>query len=159
MLHIVLFEPEIPENTGNIARTCVGFNATLHLIRPYGFFLNDKNMKRSGLDYWQHLKLIEHDSYEDFTKSIKQSHKIYFITKFGINKPQDFKYFSNIDTYFIFGKETKGLPKILLDKNKSRTICIPSSKNVRSLNLANCVAIIGYEYLKQIKFNSLSGGQ
>lgn len=149
MLHIVLFEPEIPENTGNIARTCVGFNATLHLIRPYGFFLNDKNMKRSGLDYWQHLKLIEHDNYDDFIKS-QIPQEIYFITKFGINKPSDFKYSNKRDTYFIFGKETKGLPKTLLESNKSKTIYIPSTKDVRSLNLSNCVAIIGYEYLRQV---------
>jgi tRNA (cytidine/uridine-2'-O-)-methyltransferase len=131
----------------------VGFNAILHLIRPYGFFLNDKNMKRSGLDYWKHLKLIEHDSYDEFIKSINNKCEIYYITKFGINKPNEFKYDKNKDIYFVFGKETKGLPKIILEQNKSKTIFIPTTKNVRSLNLSNCVAIISYEYLKQIKFD------
>jgi tRNA (cytidine/uridine-2'-O-)-methyltransferase len=159
MLHIVLFEPEIPENTGNIARTCVGFNATLHLIRPYGFYLNDKKLKRSGLDYWKHLKLIEHDNYADFMKTIDLNSKIYYVTKYGVNQPNHIKYSATNDTYFIFGKETKGLPKEILSKNRDLTIYIPITKNIRSLNLSNCVAIISYEYIiKENRNASLISG-
>ena len=155
-LHIVLFEPEIPQNTGNIARTCVGFNSILHLIRPYGFVLSDKNLIRSGCDYWKHLKLIEHDCYEEFIQTLKKNDQIYYITRYGkhslskIKKPKQ-----NGDIYLMFGKESTGITKDILVKNKSHTIRIPSSKNIRSLNLSNCVAICAYEVLKLTNFSSL----
>ncbi|XQP55746.1 MAG: tRNA (cytidine(34)-2'-O)-methyltransferase [Mycoplasmoidaceae bacterium] len=155
-LHIVLFEPEIPQNTGNIARTCVGFNAILHLIRPYGFVLSDKLVKRSGCDYWKHLKMFEHDCYEEFAKTLKKDDQIYFITRYGKHLPNEIKLpKKNGDIYLMFGKESTGIPKPILVANKSHTIRIPSSKNVRSLNLSNCVAICAYQVANISNFSSL----
>ncbi len=155
-IHIVLFEPEIPQNTGNIARTCVGFNATLHLIRPYGFVLSDKNLKRSGCDYWKHLKLIEHDCYDEFIKTLKKHDVVYYITRYGKHLPSTIKKpKSKGDIYLMFGKESTGIDKNILVKNKKYTIRIPSSKNVRSLNLSNCVAICIYEIAKLNNFAKL----
>lgn len=155
-IHIVLFEPEIPQNTGNIARTCVGFNATLHLIRPYGFVLSDKNLKRSGCDYWNHLKLIEHDCYDDFIKTLKPNDQIYYITRYGKHLPHQIKKPSkNGNLYLMFGKESTGITKSILVKNKSHTIRIPSSKNVRSLNLSNCVALLIYQAAQLNNFEGL----
>ena len=155
-LHIVLFEPEIPQNTGNIARTCVGFNAILHLIRPYGFVLSDKQLKRSGCDYWNHLKLFEHDCYEEFIKTLKKNDEIYYITRYGKHLPSQIKKpKKNGDIYLMFGKESTGITKSILVANKSRTIRIPSSKNVRSLNLSNCVAICAYEIAQLSNFSNL----
>jgi tRNA (cytidine/uridine-2'-O-)-methyltransferase len=128
----------------------------LHLIRPYGFFLNDRKVKRSGLDYWQHLKLVEHDSYEDFIKQIKNGSHLYYITRYGVKTPEKLSLRTRTPVYFIFGKESSGLSKKILEENKTRTIRIPASKNVRSLNLSNCVAILGYEYAKQNNYDSLS---
>jgi tRNA (cytidine/uridine-2'-O-)-methyltransferase len=156
MLNIVLYEPEIPENTGNIARMCVGLNATLHLIKPFGFFLDDKHMKRSGLDYWKHLNLIQHDSYDDFLKYIKPDAQIYYLTRYGIKTPDQLQLNTSNPTYFIFGKESLGIPKVILKDNREQTVRIPASENVRSLNLANCVAILGYEYVKQNKYKGLA---
>lgn len=154
MLNIVLFEPEIPQNTGNIARTCVAFNATLHLIRPYGFVLNDKNLKRSGVDYWDKLKLVEHNNYESFLLSIKRESSVYYITRYGKNKPDDIVY-RNDDIYLVFGKESTGIDKTILKTNINKTIRIPSSNNVRSMNLSNCVALMCYEVCRQNGYDGL----
>lgn len=155
-LHIVLFEPEIPQNTGNIARTCVGFNAILHLIRPYGFVLNDKQLKRSGCDYWKYLKIVEHDCYEDFIKTLKPNDQIYYITRYGKHLLSEIKKPKKLgDIYLMFGKESTGITKDILVANKSHTIRIPSSKNVRSLNLSNCVAICSYEVAQMFNFSNL----
>ncbi|XQP54852.1 MAG: tRNA (cytidine(34)-2'-O)-methyltransferase [Mycoplasmoidaceae bacterium] len=155
-LHIVLFEPEIPQNAGNIARTCVGFDAILHLIRPYGFVLSDKNLKRSGCDYWKHLKMYEYDCYEDFIKTLKKDDEIYYITRYGKHLLSDIKKPSkNGDIYLMFGRESTGIRKDILVANKSHTIRIPSSKNVRSLNLSNCVAICTYEIASLSNFSNL----
>lgn len=155
MLNIVLFEPEIPENTGNIARTCVGFNAQLHLIRPYGFFLNNKKLIRSGIDYWQSLKLYEYDDFNDFVSKNKPQ-EIYYITRYGKHLPNEIKFDINKNTFLVFGKESSGIDKKILKENYNNTIRIPSSKNVRSMNLSNCVAIMAYEVLKQNSYNELS---
>ena len=155
MLHIVLFEPEIPQNTGNIARTCIAFNARLHLIRPYGFVLNDKKLIRSGVDYWNKLDLVEHDSYEDFIKQTKNDSKIYYVTRYGKLKPNESKYNIKNDVYLVFGKESTGIDKNILLNNINNTIRIPSSKNVRSLNLSNCVALMCYEVLRQNNYVDL----
>jgi len=155
-LHIVLYHPEIPQNTGNIARTCVGFNATLHLIRPYGFILTDKLLKRSGCDYWKDLVMYQHDCYEDFIKTLKPNDQIYYITRYGkkilrdIKKPK-----TDGDIYLMFGAESTGIDKDILVANKANTIRIPSSKKVRSLNLSNCVAICAYEMLMLDNFKDL----
>lgn len=156
-LHIVLYHPEIPQNTGNIARTCVGFNATLHLIRPYGFILSSKLVKRSGVDYWEHLKLLQHDCYEDFLKTTKKGDVIYYITRYGKQTLEDVKLPKNKkgDIYLMFGAESCGIDKEILVKNKKTTIRIPSSKNIRSLNLSNCVAICAYQVIRLDKFNNL----
>ncbi|MDR3249677.1 MAG: tRNA (cytidine(34)-2'-O)-methyltransferase [Mycoplasmataceae bacterium] len=156
-LNIVLLEPEIPQNTGNIARTCVGFNANLHLIRPYGFIFNKKmsELKRSGVNYWDKLKIFEHDSYNEFIKSIKkQSYDIYFITRYGKNTPEKIKS-NKKNIYILFGKESIGIDKLILKANKNKTIRIPITSNVRSLNVSNCVAIIAYEFIKKTKYSGL----
>lgn len=156
-LHIVLYHPEIPQNTGNIARTCVGFNAILHLIRPYGFVLSDKLVKRSGVDYWKYAKIRQHNCYEDFIKTVKKQDKIFYITRYGKKMLDDLKIAKNFkgNIYLMFGAESSGIDKAILVKNKTKTIRIPSSKNVRSLNLSNCVAICAYQVIRLDRFNNL----
>ena len=158
MLNIVLFEPEIPENTGNIARTCVAFNARLHLIRPYGFFLTDKNLKRSSVTYWDKLDLHEYDCFQDFIDQnhINKKTSIYYITRYGKYTSDRIKYDSKRELYLIFGKESTGVDKTILKANLSKTIRIPTSDKVRALNLSNCVAMLAYEYVKQNNFTDLS---
>ena len=157
MLHIVLYQPEIPENTGNIARTCVAFNAHLHLIRPYGFFLTDKNLKRSSVTYWDKVKLHEYDCYEDFVKANKIDSKsqIYYITRYGKHTSAEIKYDLKQEVYLMFGKESTGIDKQILKNNLSKTIRIPTTNNVRALNLSNCVAMLAYEYVKKTNFDGL----
>lgn len=155
-LNIVLFEPEIPENTGNIARTCVGFNATLHLIRPYGFFLDNKKFIRSGLDYWKDVQLIEHDSFDEFLKTINKESKMYFITRYGKQTTEQISFQYDKPTYLIFGKESSGIDKEILKKYVDHTYRIPTSENVRSLNLSNCAAMLAYDYVKHNQFDHLS---
>lgn len=154
MLNIILFQPEIPANTGNIARTCIGFNARLHLIRPYGFILSDSNLKRSGVDYWDKLELYEYDTFDDFLE--KNNHpNIFIYTRYGSKKPNEINYSKNDDIYIMFGKESTGVPKIILNKYINNLIRIPTSKNIRSLNLSNTVAIACYEVLKQFNYQGL----
>lgn len=142
--HIVLFQPEIPSNTGNIARTCVGFDLTLHLIKPYGFNLNEKNVRRAGLDYWKFLKLKEYDDFSDFLeKNLKA--KIFIITKFGDKFLNEVSFPIDVDTYFLFGQETKGLPKEIMELYKNNAIRIPMI-NIRSFNLSNVVAMVANHY-------------
>lgn len=159
MLNIVLFEPEIPENTGNISRSCVGFNANLHLIRPFGFILDDKRMKRAGLDYWDFLKRSEYDNWEDFEnqKINSKKVKIFLITKIGEKKlseleSDNFKDYDEI--YFVFGRETKGLSQPIMEKYKENQIKIEMNKNIRSFNLSNTVAIVShhFHYLTNFKY-------
>ncbi|MCF0227508.1 MAG: tRNA (cytidine(34)-2'-O)-methyltransferase [Malacoplasma sp.] len=157
MLHIVIYQPEIPENTGNIARTCVAFDAHLHLIRPYGFFLTDKNLKRSSVTYWDKVKLHEYDCYEDFVKqnNINSNSQIYYITRYGKQTSNKIKYDLKNEVYLMFGKESTGIDKQILKDNLSKTIRIPTTDNVRALNLSNCVAMLAYEYVKQNNFEGL----
>ncbi|WPL39577.1 tRNA (cytidine(34)-2'-O)-methyltransferase [Malacoplasma iowae] len=153
MLHIVLFQPEIPQNTGNIARTCVGFNAKLHLIKPYGFILDDKRMIRAGLDYWEHLNIEEHDSWEEFENkyNISINSNIYLISKFGKNKLEEVVFKSDQEeTFFVFGRETKGLSEKIMDKYKEKLYSINMSEKIRSFNLSNCVAMVAYDFNKQM---------
>lgn len=157
-LNIVLFEPEIPENTGNIARTCVGFNAKLHLIKPYGFILNNSRVKRAGLDYWKYLELFEYDNWQDFEQKNKISDisKIWLFTKFanlylGETSFGDIK---NNQVFLVFGKETKGLPSFIKEKYINH-IKINMNNNIRSFNLSNSVAIATFEFHKQTKFEFL----
>ena len=148
MLNIVLFEPEIPENTGNIMRTCAATGAKLHLIRPLGFRLDERSIKRSGVNYIDKVEYTLYDDYADFC--VKNPGEYYFMTRYGKRAHSEFDYsdkFNNI--YLIFGKESTGIPKEILRDNIDRCIRIPSTDNVRSLNLSNCVAIVLYEVLRQ----------
>lgn len=159
MLNIVLFEPEIPENTGNISRNCVGFNIRLHMIKPYGFIMNDRTVKRAGLDYWKYLKLVEYDNWNEFEKinSINNDSKIFFMTKRAINSIQDINLIDNgnDEIYVVFGKESTGIDKSILEKYYDKRFVIPMNNNVRSFNLSNCVSIISFEYHRQNKFKNI----
>ncbi|MEC1743069.1 tRNA (uridine(34)/cytosine(34)/5-carboxymethylaminomethyluridine(34)-2'-O)-methyltransferase TrmL [Schinkia azotoformans] len=155
-IHVVLYQPEIPANTGNIARTCAATNTSLHLIHPLGFSTEDKYLKRAGLDYWEFVKIHNYDSLDVFFEQNKGG-KYYFITKFGKNKHTDFD-LSNIEEeiYFIFGKETTGLPKDLIAAHPENCLRLPMTENVRSLNLSNTAAIIVYEALRQQNYPGLA---
>ena len=155
-LNIVLVEPEIPQNTGNIARTCAALGAKLHLVKPLGFEISDKYLKRAGLDYWDKLDIEEHNSINDFlAKYTPEKNNMFFVTTKGKHCYSDVDY-SNLDTIFLlFGKETKGLPENLLTKYIDKAIRIPMRESLRSLNLSNSVAILAYEVFRQNNFNSL----
>lgn len=151
-IHVVLYQPEIPANTGNIARTCAATDTTLHLIRPLGFSTDDKMLKRAGLDYWPHVKIIYYDSLDEFFEKNPDG-EIYYLTKYGKKLYTSCDYSdANKNYYFVFGKETAGLPKELLEKNEERCLRIPMTDKVRSLNLSNTAAILVYEALRQQNF-------
>ena len=156
-LNIVLVEPEIPQNTGNIARTCAITGAKLHLVHPLGFRMDEKSIKRAGLDYWDKLEIEEHDSLEAFlNKYIPEDNNMFFATTKGKTKYTDINYSKMDEVFVLYGKETKGLPEELLEKYlDTKTIRIPMLKTLRSLNLANSVAIITYEILRQHNFEDL----
>lgn len=152
--HIVLYQPQIPSNTGNIARTCAGTDTTLHLIRPLGFSTDDKMLKRAGLDYWEFVKIVYYDSLDEFYE--KNSGEFFYITKFGQQTFTDFDYSDvNKDYYFVFGRETTGLPEEVRESNKDKCLRIPMNKNIRSLNLSNTAAILVYEALRQQHYPNL----
>ncbi len=154
-LHIVLYQPLIPANTGNIARTCAGTGTTLHLIRPLGFSTDDKALKRAGLDYWEHVKVVYHDSLEDFFAD-NEGGEFFYLTKHGKQPHTTFDYSnSEKDYYFIFGKETTGLPMELIQDNMERCLRIPMNDHIRSLNLSNTAAILVYEALRQQDYPNL----
>lgn len=146
-LHIVLFEPEIPQNTGNIGRLCVGADSTLHLIKPIRFMLDDKAIRRAGLDYWQHLDLHIHNSIEDVF-ALFPPNRMFFATTKTTNNYWDAGF--QTGDLIVFGPESRGLPESLLAKYPQQCIRIPMSDNIRSINLANSVGIIMYEALRQI---------
>ena len=152
-LNIVLIEPEIPQNTGNIARTCAATGATLHLIEPLGFSLNDKYMKRAGLDYWDKLDVRVYPSYEDFLAK-NPGAEIYYFSKKAHHLYSDVPYPDEV--YLMFGKETKGIPESILLANELKTVRMPMREGLRSLNLSNCVAIAVYEALRQHDFYDLA---
>lgn len=152
MFNIVLVEPEIPQNTGNIARTCAATGSKLHIVKPMGFEIDDKKLKRAGLDYWHLLGVVYYDNLRDFFEKNKGGRFFYSTTK-ALNTYSDVK-FSDGD-YILFGKETKGLPEELLYNNKEACIRIPMIDEARSLNLSNSVAIVVYEALRQNGFESL----
>lgn len=152
-LNIVLVEPEIPHNTGSIARTCALTGAKLHLVRPLGFSTDDKHMKRAGLDYWHLVEISYYDSFQEVMDKNPDGMFYYATTKAKNNYAQ-FEYPDN--TFLVFGKETKGLPKDLIEKNIDTAIRIPMKKNIaRSLNLSNSANIIIYEVLRQHGFENL----
>ncbi len=154
MLNIVLLEPEMPANTGNIGRTCVAAGARLHLIEPMGFLINDKMLKRAGLDYWHKLDVTTYINYEDFLEK-NQGAKIYMATTKSKQKYTDVSY--EEDAYIMFGKESAGIPEELLLGNKENCVRIPMMPGERSLNLSNSVAIVLYEALRQQGFPCLEG--
>ncbi|MGX6445237.1 tRNA (uridine(34)/cytosine(34)/5-carboxymethylaminomethyluridine(34)-2'-O)-methyltransferase TrmL [Neobacillus sp. K501] len=153
-IHVVLYQPEIPANTGNIALTCAATETVLHLIRPLGFSTDEKMLKQAGIDFWHHVKVMYYDSLEDFFS--KNQGQFYYIETFG-EKPHSGFDFSDASTdhYFMFGKETTGLPKDLLEKNKDHFLRIPMNDHVRSLNLSNTAAILIYEALRQQGYPNL----
>lgn len=156
-LNIVMVEPEIPQNTGNVARTCAATGAKLHLVKPLGFSINDKYLKRAGLDYWDKLEIEEHNSFKEFLNKYSPEEKnMYFVTTKGKNVYSEIDYNNKEEVFVLFGKETKGLPEDVLKKYIKKTIRIPMKENLRSLNLSNSVAIVAYEILRQQdSFNGL----
>ena len=155
-LNIVLVEPEIPQNTGNIARTCAALGAKLHLVHPLGFKISEKAVKRAGLDYWDKLNIEEHVSFEEFLKKYKpEENNMFFVTTKGKHVYSDPNYSEMEEIFALFGKETKGLPEDILLKYIDKTIRIPMRKSLRSLNLSNSVAIVAYDILRQKNFETL----
>lgn len=155
-LNIVLVEPEIPQNTGNIARTCAAIGAKLHLVKPLGFEISDKYLKRAGLDYWDKLEIEEHNSLNSFLNKYEpESNNMFFVTTKGKHCYSDVDYSKLDNIFLLFGKETKGLPESLLEKYIENAIRIPMRKTLRSLNLSNSVAILAYEVLRQKDFYGL----
>lgn len=147
-LNIVLIEPEIPNNTGNIGRLALASGSKLHLVKPFGFEIDDKRLKRAGLDYWQHLEVIYYDNIYDFFKRNDDA-KMVFLSSHGKKNHWDIDFTDNL--FLVFGKESVGLPKPLLEVYKSQLFKIPLySNSIRSLNLANAVSIVVYEGLRQI---------
>ena len=158
MIHIVMVEPEIPANTGNISRTCAVTGAKLHLVKPLGFDISEKAVRRAGLDYWDKLDIEYHDSLGTFLNKYKpEDNNMFYATTKGQHcySDVDYKSFGDKEIYILFGKESKGLPEDLLQKYIENTIRIPMRPVLRSLNLANSVAIIAYEVFRQFDFDGL----
>jgi len=151
-LHIVLVEPEIPQNTGNIARTCAATGAKLHLVRPLGFEIDDRKLKRAGLDYWHLLDIKYHDNIQALFEVYPHG-EFYYATTKAPNIYSDVEYKN--DTFLVFGKETAGLPEELLKGRREKCIRIPMRDDARSLNLSNSVAIVAFEVLRQNGFENL----
>ena len=151
-INIVLLQPQIPQNTGNIARTCAATGASLHIIKPMGFEIDDKKLKRAGLDYWHLLDITYYENLDDFFGKNPNANVFYFTTKAPRNYTEA-KY--DGDVFIMFGKESKGLPESLLEKNPETCVRIPMRPNLRSLNLSNSVAIAVYEVFRQNDFEGL----
>ena len=155
-INIVMVEPEIPQNTGNIARTCAATGGKLHLVEPLGFDISEKAVKRAGLDYWDKLEIEKHKSFEEFLNKYKpEENNMFFVTTKGKNCYSDVNYNGMDEVFLLFGKETKGLPEDVLKKYLDKTIRIPMLPTLRSLNLSNSVAIVIYEVLRQNDFDKL----
>ncbi|WP_025729239.1 tRNA (uridine(34)/cytosine(34)/5-carboxymethylaminomethyluridine(34)-2'-O)-methyltransferase TrmL [Atopobacter phocae] len=153
--HIVLFEPQIPANTGNISRTCAGTDTHLHLIRPLGFKTDDKHLKRAGLDYWQHVDITYHENLEAFMNFL-DGRPLFLVSKFANKVYSDVDYASLDEVFLMFGKETTGLPETFMREHAEKAIRLPmDDQHVRSLNLSNAVSIVLYEVLRQQKFPNL----
>lgn len=155
-LHVVLYQPEIPSNTGNIARTCAGTGTKLHLIRPLGFSTEDKMLKRAGLDYWSDVDISYYDSLDELFAKYPNG-DYFYLTKHGEKPHSAFDYSdASKDYIFVFGRETSGLPDELLQANKEHCLRLPMTKVMRSLNLSNTAAIMVYEALRQQGYPKLS---
>ena len=150
-MHIVLLEPEIPPNTGNIARLCAATRTELHLIEPFGFKLDDAQLKRSGMDYWQHVVWHKWPNWNAFVATVPQTSRLWFVESGGPRLYTDVSYAAN--DYLVFGRETAGLPKSLLEQHRETGLRIPMfNQQSRSLNLSNCTALVLYEALRQLGF-------
>lgn len=155
-LNIVMVEPEIPQNTGNIARTCAALGAKLHLVYPLGFSISEKQVKRAGLDYWDKLEIEEHESFKKFLEKYRpEENNMFFVTTKGKHVYSDVNYSNMNEVFALFGKETKGLPEDILLKYIDKTIRIPMRESLRSLNLSNSVAIVAYDIFRQAGFDKL----
>lgn len=155
-LNIVLYQPEIPANTGNIARTCLATNTSLHLIHPLGFSTDDKMLRRAGLDYWKNVTIYEYESIDELYEKHKQG-TFYYIENFGTKYYSDFDYSNpEEELFFVFGRETNGIPKTLIEGKEDQCLRVHMSDKVRSLNLSNTAAIVIYEVLRQQGFPNLS---
>ena len=155
-INIVLVEPEIPQNTGNIARTCAAIGAKLHFVKPLGFSISDKQVKRAGLDYWDKLEIEEHDSLKDFLEKYNiDKNEMFLVTTKGKHVYSDIEIMQDKEVFLLFGKETKGLPESLLLENIDKTIRIPMRETLRSLNLSNSVAIVAYDVYRKTGFDEL----
>lgn len=154
MINIVLLEPEKPSNTGNIGRTCVLTNSRLHLVRPFSFRLDDKLLKRSGMDYWDKVDLVIHDDMNEFLEYIKGNDRVFYVETFATNYYHELEYQDG--DFFVFGKESTGIDKDLVANHKEQSIKIPMNMEIdRSLNLANSCNIVLFEALRQIDFPGL----
>ena len=150
-MHIVLVEPEIPPNTGNIARLCAATKTKLHLIEPFGFQLDDKQLKRAGLDYWRHVEWRRWADWREFTEKLPDGARLWFIESNGPRAYSEAAF--RTDDYLVFGRETAGLPRSLLEQNRDRWLRLPMfNTESRSLNLSNCAAIVLFEALRQQGF-------
>jgi tRNA (cytidine/uridine-2'-O-)-methyltransferase len=147
MLNIVLVEPEIPPNTGNVSRLCAGLNAKLHLVGKLGFSIDDKQLKRAGLDYWEHVQLFRHESLEALKAAYPNARWVYTSSS-AERLHTDWRY--EVDDFLVFGKETAGLPRELLARVADQSVRIPHWGMVRSLNLSNAVAVVAYEAMRQL---------
>lgn len=154
MINVVLYEPEIPQNTGNIMRTCAGTGVKLHLIKPLGFSLDEKSIKRSGANYIDNCDYTVYENYDDFLS--KNDGEFYFLTRYGTKAHTSFDY-SDItkNIYLVFGRESTGIPKEMLKNHLDKCLRIPTNDKIRALNLSNCVAIMIYEVLRQQDYPNL----
>jgi tRNA (cytidine/uridine-2'-O-)-methyltransferase len=150
-MHVVLVEPEIPPNTGNVARLCAAANAHLHLVEPFGFTLDDKQLKRAGMDYWQHVQWQRWKDWRQFKQSLPPSARLWLVES---NGPRHYaEVYFQADDYLVFGRETAGLPPQVLEEHRDTWLRIPMwNPQARSINLSNCVAIVLYEALRQQGF-------
>ncbi len=154
MINVVLYNPEIPQNTGNIIRTCAGTNARLHLIKPLGFSLDEKNVRRSAVNHIEDIEMIIYEDWNDFISKNKGTY--YFITRYGKKPHSTFDYSDvNENIYFIFGSESSGLPKEIMREHLDNCLRIPMAIKIRSLNLSNCVTMVVYEALRQQDYYGL----
>lgn len=154
MINIVLFEPEIPQNTGNIMRTCAGTYSKLHLIKPLGFSMEESAIKRSGVNYIEHCDYTIYENWDDFVS--KNDGEYYFYTRYGTKTHSEYDYSdTSKNIYLIFGKESTGIAKEILKKNLDRCARIPINDNIRALNLSNCVALVLFEVLRQQDYPNL----
>ncbi len=153
-INIALVEPEIPQNTGNIARTCAALGATLHLVKPLGFDISEKAVRRAGLDYWDKLDIITYENLEEFKEKTKDKN-IFLLSTKSKKVYSDIDYSKYDEIYLVFGPETRGLPEDYILENFESAVRIPMRENIRSLNLSNSVAIVAYEAEKQSNFSNL----